>query len=133
MTRPTRRRLIGVLLTVAAVAVGLAVHVAAPDGAVSDIAGDALYVIAVWGGVVALAPRWPSIVAGGTVLVWCVGVELFQLTGLPVRWAAEWPPVMLALGSVFDPRDLVVYAVTAALLTAADAALRRAVRAPADR
>ncbi|MFS0867747.1 DUF2809 domain-containing protein [Microbacterium sp. 179-B 1A2 NHS] len=124
MTSSRPRRVTAVVVAVVAVATGLAVHLVAADGAASDVAGDALYVIAVWGGIVALAPRWPSAAVGGVVLAWCVGVELFQLTGLPVQWAQAWPPVMLALGTVFDLRDLVVYAITAAVITATDAALR---------
>lgn len=120
------RRLLGLTVAVVAGAIGLAVHLAAPDGAASDVAGDALYVSAVWGGLVLLFPRWPSWLTGTVVLAWSVGVELFQLTGLPVCWAGEWPPIVLVLGTVFDPRDLVVYAVTAAVITATDAAGRRA-------
>ncbi|MEU2205567.1 DUF2809 domain-containing protein [Microbacterium oleivorans] len=119
------RRLIGLGVAVVAVVSGLVVHLAAPDGAASDIAGDALYVVAIWGGLVLLVPRWPSWATAGVVLVWSVAVELFQLTGLPLRWAAEFPPIVLALGTSFDPRDLAVYAVTAILLGGADAVARR--------
>ncbi|EZP29408.1 DUF2809 domain-containing protein [Microbacterium oleivorans] len=120
-----RRRLLGVAVVLVAVASGLAVHVGAADTAASDIAGDALYVIAAWGGLVALFPRWSSWLVGEIVLVWCVGVELFQLTGLPVRWAGEWPPIVLVFGTVFDARDLLVYAVTALVIAGTDAAVRR--------
>ncbi|WP_060916103.1 ribosomal maturation YjgA family protein [Microbacterium oleivorans] len=126
------RRIVGVTTVLAAVAAGLAVHFGAGEGAASDIAGDALYVVAVWGGLVALFPRWSSWVVGAVVLVWCVGVELFQLTGLPVRWAGEWPPIVLMFGTVFDARDLLVYAVTVVLVAVTDAAMRRARRRPAS-
>ncbi|THE08817.1 DUF2809 domain-containing protein [Microbacterium oleivorans] len=120
-----RRRLLGVAVVLVAVAGGLAVHFGAGEGAASDIAGDALYVVAVWGGLVALFPRWSSWLVGAIVLVWCVVVELFQLTGLPVRWAGEWPPIVLVFGTVFDARDLLVYAVTALVIAGTDAAVRR--------
>ncbi|AZS43443.1 hypothetical protein BWL13_01001 [Microbacterium oleivorans] len=120
-----RRRLLGVAVVLVAVAGGLAVHFGAVDTTASDIAGDALYVVAVWGGVVALFPRWSSWLVGAIVLVWCVGVELFQLTGLPVRWAGEWPPIVLVFGTVFDARDLLVYAVTALVIAGTDATVRR--------
>lgn len=121
------RRLVGVGVAVAAVAIGLVVHLAAPDSVASDIAGDALYVVAVWGGLVALFPRRPSWVTGAVVLVWSVGVELFQLTGLPLQWAAEWPAIVLVFGTVFDARDLLVYAVAAIAVSGVDAAARRGI------
>ncbi|MCM3696352.1 DUF2809 domain-containing protein [Microbacterium oleivorans] len=121
------RRLAGLCAAVLAVAVGLAVHLSAPDGAASDIAADALYVIAVWGGLVLLFPGWRSWMTAAVVLGWSVAVELFQLTGLPLRWAGEWPPIVLVFGTVFDPRDLVVYAVTAAAVGGVDAGTRRAI------
>jgi len=103
------------------------VHLGAADTAASDIAGDALYVVAVWGGLVALFPRASSWLIGAIVVAWSVGVELFQLTGLPVAWAGEWPPIVLVFGTVFDARDLLVYAVTGLVLAVTDAAVRRAV------
>lgn len=121
-----KRRLLGVAVALAAVACGLAVHLGAADTAASDIAGDALYVVAVWGGLVALCPRLSSWLIGAIVVAWSVGVELFQLTGLPVAWAGEWPPIVLVFGTVFDARDLLVYAVTGAVLTVTDAGVRSA-------
>lgn len=112
-------------MAVVAVASGLVVHLGVPDGAASDIAGDALYVVAVWGGLVALLPRLSPWVVGAVVVAWCVGVEIFQLSGWPLRWAGEWPPIVLVFGTVFDPRDLLVYAVTASLITVVDVVVRR--------
>lgn len=126
--RPGRRRLVAGILLVLIIAAGLTVHFALPDGAAADIAGDALYVAAVYTFVVALAPRWPSPLVGALVLVWCVGVELFQLTGLPEAWGAQLAPVMLVLGTVFDARDLVIYAVTTVVLATADLLIVRAAR-----
>jgi hypothetical protein len=119
------RRLAGWIVAVVAVAIGLFVHLALPDGAASDIAGDALYVVAVAGGLIGLFPRWRSWVIGAVVLAWCVGVELFQLTGLPVQWADAWPPIVLVFGTVFDPRDLLVYGITSVVFAVTDAAVRR--------
>lgn len=119
-----RRRVLGIAVALVAVATGLVVHLGAADTAASDIAGDALYVVAVWGGLVALFPWWSSWLTAGIVLTWCAGVELFQLTGLPVRWAGEWPPIVLVFGTVFDARDLLVYAATALALAGVDAIVR---------
>lgn len=119
-----RRRLLGAAVAVLAVICGLAVHLGAADTAASDITGDALYVVAVWGGLVALLPRLSSWLIGAIVIAWSVGVELFQLTGLPLAWAGEWPPIVRVFGTVFDGRDLLVYAVTGAALFVMDATVR---------
>ena len=85
------RRVVAAVLSVVAVAAGLFVHGALPDTAATDIAGDALYVVVVWGLVVLLAPRLPAAAVAGIVLVWCIAVELFQLTGLPEEFADDDP------------------------------------------
>jgi hypothetical protein len=109
---------------VLAVVAGLLVHTRLPDSAGSDIAGDALYAAAAYFAVVLIAPRWQPPAAGVVAAIWCVGVELFQLTGLPERWGGAFPPVMLVLGTVFDARDLAVYVGTIAVLVGADLLLR---------
>ncbi|MFT3798720.1 DUF2809 domain-containing protein [Microbacterium sp.] len=120
------RRISAAVVLLAVVAAGLGVHLMLPDSAATDIAGDALYVAAVYACAVVLAPRARPVIVGALVLAWCVAVEFFQLTGLPMAWGSGFPPIMLVLGTVFDPRDLAVYAVTAVVLVAADAAVRRA-------
>ncbi|MGO1746586.1 MAG: DUF2809 domain-containing protein, partial [Microbacterium gubbeenense] len=60
-------------------------------------------------------------------LAWCVGVELFQLTGLPAQWGSPWT---LVFGSGFAWTDLVFYSVGVALAAGVDAArFRRSRRA----
>ncbi|MBW9094095.1 DUF2809 domain-containing protein [Microbacterium jejuense] len=118
------------VLLAAVVAAGLLVHAALPDSAATDIAGDALYAAAAYLAVVLIAPALPALGVGGIAAAWCAGVELFQLTGLPLEWGARFPPAMLALGTVFDARDLVVYVVTIAVLAAIHAAWAR--RRPTD-
>ena len=123
MTRS--RRLVAALLLAATIAAGLLVHGVLPDTAATDIAGDALYAVAAYLAVVLIAPRLPALATGAIAAAWCVAVELFQLTGLPLAWGATFPPVMLILGTVFDARDLLVYVVTIVLATAVDALARR--------
>ncbi|WP_228484499.1 DUF2809 domain-containing protein [Microbacterium cremeum] len=117
----TRRLVAAVTLAVVVVA-GLVVLGALPDTAATDIAGDALYAGAAYLLVVAVAPRLPALAVGAIAAAWCVGVELFQLTGLPLAWGAAFAPVTLVLGTVFDARDLAVYVVTIALATVVDLA-----------
>ncbi|ODT40214.1 MAG: hypothetical protein ABS62_10945 [Microbacterium sp. SCN 70-200] len=125
------RRRVALAAVVLIVAAGLAVHFALPDTDVTDIAGDALYVAAVYAFVVVLAPRWPPAIVGALVLAWTVGIELFQLTGLPAAWGSHFTPFMLVLGTVFDARDLLVYAVAAVLVTAVDLVVAARLRARA--
>jgi len=121
---PSRRRVMALTGLVLVIAAGLLVHAALPDTAVTDIAGDALYALVAYLLVVVLAPRLPAWAAGAIAASWCIGVELFQLTGIPLRAAAAFPPVVLVLGTVFDPRDLVVYAVSIAGAALLDTLLR---------
>ncbi len=114
MTTAGRRRLIAAGLAVATVFVGLAVRFALRRGAVSDVAGDGLYAILIYLIVVFLAPRARAAVAAVVAGSLCVAIELFQLTGLPVAWAATFPPIALVLGTGFDARDIVVYLVAVA-------------------
>ena len=126
MTRT--RRLVAALLLVATVVAGLLVHGVLPDTVATDIAGDALYAVAAYLAVVLIAPRLPALATGAIAAAWCVAVELFQLTGLPLAWGAQFAPVMLVLGTVFDARDLLVYVATIVLATAVDALVGKASR-----
>ncbi len=114
MTTTGRRRLIAVGLAAATVMAGLAVRFMLRRGAASDVAGDALYAILVYLIVVFLAPRARPAAVAAVAGSLCVTIELFQLTGLPVAWAATFPPIALVLGSGFDARDIVVYLVAVA-------------------
>lgn len=123
--RTRTRRLIAAVALAVVIVAGLVVHGALPDSAATDIGGDALYAAAAYLIVVVIAPRLPVIAVGGIAAAWCVGVELFQLSGLPLAWGATFTPAMLVLGTVFDPRDLVVYPATIAVATAVDAVWSR--------
>lgn len=132
MSRSAGRRLVAAIVAVLTVAAGLAVHRLAPDGAPSDIAGDALYAVLIVLLVVVALPRASSWAAGGVGIAWCVLVELFQLTGWPLAWAASFPPVVLVLGTVFDARDLVIYMLAGAAAAAVDALVRGVVSGRAE-
>lgn len=107
------------------VAAGLGVHFLLPDTAATDIAGDALYAAAVYAFVILILPRRHPLLVGAIALAWCVGIELFQLTGIPLAAGAALPPAMLVVGTVFDPRDLVIYASAILVVAATDAAIPR--------
>lgn len=116
------RRVAGLVLLAAAIAAGLGIHYGTPGGTFSDIAGDVLYAVAAYAVVMVLAPRGKVLLVAAVAGAWCVAIELFQLTGIPLRLGAAFAPFMLVLGTVFDPRDIVVYAVTVAVVAVLDAA-----------
>lgn len=120
MTASGRRRLVAVGVGAATVLAGLAMRFALPHGAATDIAGDALYAILVYAAVVFLVPGARPAMAALAAGAICVAIELFQLTGLPRDWAADFPPIALVLGTGFDVRDIVVYVAAVALAAAVD-------------
>ena len=128
---PAHRRLLALAALVVVVAAGLVVAKVLPSSATTDIAGDALYAVAVYTGLVLLVPRARRLILGIAATGWCVFVELLQLSGLPAALAERVPPVALVLGTGFDARDLVVYASAVLVATAADAAVGS--RMPRDR
>lgn len=119
--RRTTRRVIAVMLLAAVIVAGLAVHALLPDAAVTDIAGDSLYAGAAYLAVVIVAPRLAPLSVGALAAAWCIVIEFFQLTGIPMQLGAIFPPSMLVFGTVFDGRDLLVYVVTIVVLVGADA------------
>ncbi|MGO2151585.1 MAG: DUF2809 domain-containing protein, partial [Microbacterium gubbeenense] len=102
-----RRVILGVLALVV-IATGLGVHVLAPGSFATDAAGDVLYAVLIYLLAAIVVPRGAWAIA----LAWCVGVELFQLTGLPAQWGSPWT---LVFGSGFAWTDLVFYSVGVAL------------------
>lgn len=121
----TRRRTAAAVLLVIVVATGLVVHGVLPESPFADIAGDALYVGAAYLALVVAMPRPRPWIVGSVALVWCMGVELLQLTDLPQQAGVIFPPAVLLLGATFDGRDLLVYVATAVVLTAIDEARAR--------
>jgi hypothetical protein len=123
---PTRVRRIsaaGALIVI--VAAGLVVHALLPDSAATDIAGDALYAVAIYAGLVVLLGRRKSVLVAALATSWCIAVELLQLTGVPSALAEEFAPLALVFGTGFDVRDLFVYVAAVAVAFALDTAVRR--------
>ena len=119
------RRLAAVLALAVVVAAGLAVHRLMPSSVASDVAGDALYAVAVYTGLVLLLPRSRPLVLAAGAAAWCVAVELLQLTGVPITLAERMPVAALVLGSGFDARDLVVYVLAVASALGVDGVVTR--------
>ena len=124
-TSTLRRRITAATLLIVTVALGLATHFLLPSGPVSDVAGDALYTVAMYLGVMMLAPRARPWLLATLAICWSLAVEFLQLTDVPARAAEAFAPASLVLGAGFDPRDLLVYALVGLLACAVDLAATR--------
>lgn len=122
--RAARRRVILAVVAAVTVTLGLLIHQAA-QGTIGDVAGDALYAVLIYVLAAFVVPHARPWRLALTAFAICAGIELFQLTGLPRAWAAEFPPIGLVLGSGFDARDIVVYAVAAVAASVIDAQAAR--------
>lgn len=127
-----RRRIAAAVALAAVIAAGLTVHAFGADTTLSDITGDALYAVAAFAAGVLVAPRAATLLVAGVAAAWCVGVELLQLTEVPLTLAAWFRPIALVLGTGFDARDLVVYLAAIAVTAALDAAVRARTSVRAD-
>lgn len=106
------------------VAAGLGVR-AVLDGPVANVAGVALWTVLVAVILVWLRPRMrPRSVLGWSLAIG-VGVELLQLTGLPLRLYRIHPLFALVLGTSFQLEDLPGYLLGAALGATLQAIHRR--------
>lgn len=116
--------MIGALLVV----VGLFVHTQTEwfPGNARDVLGDALWatMLACW--ISALSPHLPATVRYLTALLACFGVELSQLWhAAALDYARSFSFGRLVLGSGFDPRDFLAYALGVLIFVAIDRFLMR--------
>jgi hypothetical protein len=122
-----RARLVYVAAALLTIVVGLLVHLgdALPPRA-KDATGDALWAMMVAWWVGAFLPGKPMMARGAIALAIAWTVELTQLYHAPWIDALRSSSVVhLVLGSDFDARDLVAYAVGVALAVLLDFAVRR--------
>ncbi|QYF72394.1 DUF2809 domain-containing protein [Cryobacterium sp. PAMC25264] len=103
-----RRRLTLAAAAVMILVTGLVVTYATV-GFAGDLVGDALYAVLIFLIVSFIFVRMNSWRVAVIAILICTGIELFQLTGLPVEIAAVFPPARFVLGTAFDPVDLVAY------------------------
>lgn len=109
-----RRRTAPAVAAALTVAAGLSVR-SVLDGDVAKYAGDALYALLIFWLVLVVAPRTRGWVAAAVACAVSVGVELFQLTGIPAELGAHSVLARLVLGTTFNAPDLPFYAVGALL------------------
>ncbi|MCC2669773.1 MAG: hypothetical protein K0Q72_2244 [Armatimonadetes bacterium] len=90
--------------------------------------GDVLYAIAVYLTVLLVRPRISPGLAAAATAVFCIAIELFQLTGIPARYASV-PLVRWTLGTRFAFHDLVCYGIGVGVIALLDRLAFRAGRA----
>jgi hypothetical protein len=115
-----RRRIVALAALLVVVIAGMVVTHSDGRGLWPDV----LYAAAIHLALIAVMPRVDTVVHGASVLVWCTGIELLQITGLPATWAVDAPLVRLVLGTGFDPLDLAAYALGVLLVLLVDRLLR---------
>jgi hypothetical protein len=115
----------------ATVALGLAVHFRG-EGAAADPAADALYAVLIYLLVAFIHPRGHSVVIGAVALSFCVAIELFQLTGIPLALNDITPLARLVFGTTFVAADLLSYAAGVVVIASIDHLVRRQVRRRVD-
>jgi hypothetical protein len=122
-----RVRLIYVALVTVAIAVGLLVHFhgLALGSAAQDVIGDALWAAMIAWALGAITPNTRLLVRSAAAYAWCVVVELSQLYHAPSLDAIRETQLgHLVLGSGFDARDLVAYAIGVAVAAVVSVSLR---------
>lgn len=121
-----RTRLFYVALAVITITVGLVVHgsMAGLSDAARDITGDALWAVMIVWWIGALLPRRGPLARAAIAYGICTAVELSQLYHTPALDSIRETTLGgLVLGSGFDPRDLLAYALGVAVALAIDVVL----------
>jgi hypothetical protein len=118
------------LLLAATVAMGLGSRLARTGiGLLDKSLGDALYAVAAYLVLGLLLPRLPRPRLAALALGYCAAVELFQLTGIPARYA-HLAPVRWLLGTTFVWHDLAFYTVGVAGIALVEMLVERRAEQP---
>lgn len=110
MTAVSRRRFLMGIIALAMIPIGLAARYLG-QGLAADLSGGVLYAVLFYALFSLIFARASASAIALATLLWCVAVEFFQLTDVPHRLAACFPPVHLIFGSNFAWLDLAAYAV----------------------
>ncbi|MFI8411367.1 DUF2809 domain-containing protein [Paeniglutamicibacter gangotriensis] len=114
-----RRRLGAVACVLPVIALGLGARFLG-SGLAADLSGGVIYAVLIYVLATLLRPRAGQAANAVAALVFCVLIELLQLTAFPTSLAAVFPPVRLVLGTTFVPLDLLAYAIGSALALGLD-------------
>jgi hypothetical protein len=126
--RSASRRLALIAAAGVAIAVGLIVHWWMP-GATGDFLADALYAVLIYLLISFVIPRAPVLIPFALAFGFCLALELFQLTGIPLAIGDAFSPARLVLGSTFVWRDILAYGIGSLAVATLDWAVRRLSRA----
>ena len=118
------RRAALVAASAATVAMGLAMSFRGAGG-LADPTAHALYAALIYLLVALVRPRSRPWKTAAVATGFCVVVELFQLTGIPMSLMEITPLSRLVLGTTFSAGDLLVSAFAIAAVAAIDAAVHR--------
>ncbi|OIH82401.1 hypothetical protein BLJ79_19495 [Arthrobacter sp. UCD-GKA] len=113
------RRLGAAACVLPAIALGLGARFLG-SGLEADLAGGVVYAVLIYVLATFLRPRAGHVANALAALVFCVLIELLQLTDIPADLAALFPPVRLVLGTTFVPLDLLAYGLGTALALGID-------------
>lgn len=113
-TNPFHSRLAYLILTLTTIALGLLARPFLP-ALPAKYVGVALYAVMMVFLVKLVRPTLPHSLACATALAICFAIEALQVTPLPARLNAHFPPLRYLLGEVFSWWDLPAYAAGAAL------------------
>lgn len=122
--KPSRRVPLVALVGMAVVALGLAVS-SSVSGWIGAAIGDVLYAVLIYVVVCLLLPKISPIPAAVVAVIVCWLIEFFQLTGLPLEWAEQWPPAKYVFGTTFAWTDLLLYLLGVAVAVGVELLLRR--------
>lgn len=125
------RRLALAIVALLVVTCGLTTHLLG-SGHAADVVGDVLYAALIYILLAVLMPRRSPIVPAFIAAVWCIAVEMFQLTGLPEQWGIAFWPAMLVFGTVYSPIDIACYLAGILGVALCDAAVAQVRKARAE-
>jgi len=118
------RRAALVAASAATVAMGLAMSFRGAGG-LADPTAHALYAVLIYLLVALIGPRSRPWKTAAVAAGFCLAVELFQLTDIPIALTEITPVSRLMFGTTFSAGDLIVSAFAIAAVAAIDAAVRR--------
>ena len=128
MRQTALRRLVLLVSGIVTVALGLLIHWGMP-GAAGDFLADALYAALIYLIVSFVVPRAPVLIPFALAFGFCLALELFQLTGIPLAIGDAFSPARLVLGSTFVGRDILAYGIGSLAIASIDWSALRIARA----
>ncbi|ASN39164.1 hypothetical protein CGQ24_09140 [Arthrobacter sp. 7749] len=122
--KASTRRWVAAALVIPVIGIGLLSRFGG-SGLLADVSGGLLYAVLIYVLLTVLRPRATQFSNAVIALVFCVLIELLQLTNIPAELARVFSPSALVLGTGFAPLDLLAYLMGAALALGIDVGISR--------